>query len=100
MKKKVGVGGNLGAFQPLLQDLCSTGKNTPNEWRNITLRQFVPGLPILQEPEEDLVADPDIELSSFSAEVANINKNLDKAKTTSNGKGLDTFQLGLFFLLK
>ena len=67
----------------------------------ITLWQFVPGLPILQEPEEeDLVADPDIELSSFSAEVANINKNLDKAKTTSNGKGLNVFHLGLFFLLK
>jgi hypothetical protein len=37
----------------------------------------------LQEPDEDLTSEPEIELSSFSTEVANINKNLEKAKTSN-----------------
>jgi hypothetical protein len=41
------------------------------------------GLSILQEPDEDLTSEPEIELSSFSTEVANINKNLEKAKTSN-----------------
>jgi hypothetical protein len=57
---------------------------------------LVSGLSILQEPEEDLVTDPEIELSSFSANVVSINKNMDNAKTTKipDAKNVENFDDG------
>lgn len=47
------------------------------------VKYFDEGLTVLQEPDEDLIVDGDMELSSFSVEVATINKNLENAKTTN-----------------
>ena len=38
----VGGGGNLGSFQPMFQDLCSTGKTNKNSFDlNIRLKSMV-----------------------------------------------------------
>ena len=71
------------------------------------MKVFGLGLSILQEPDDDLISEPEMELSSFSAEVANINKNLEKAKTsnvnlnakTTEPKSVDTIDEGLFRLI-